>query len=200
MTRQQRSDARRNRDRLVESAAAAFAAHGIDASLEEIARKAEVGIGTLYRHFPNRDALLEAVFRSNVDQLCEQADQLLDTLPPVDALARWMQEFVSYVAAKKGLAGHLKAVVSHDAEIFTYSHARMDEAISKLVHAAADAGSIRPDVDPQDVLRALGGVCMMADGDGWQEQACRISCLLMDGLRFGCEPAKPAGRRKVAAV
>lgn len=185
MTRQQRSDARRNRDRLVEVAAAAFAAHGIDASLEEIARQAEVGIGTLYRHFPNRDALLEAVFRSNVDQLSEQADEFLATLPAVEALAAWMQAFVGYVAAKRGMANHLKSVVSHDAEIFAYSHSRMDAAITKLVTAAIEDGAIRADVDPQDVLKALGGVCMMADGDGWQDQARRISSLLMDGLRFG---------------
>src|SRR5580704_6119469 len=110
MTRQQRSDARRNRDRLVEVAAEAFAANGIDASLEDIARKAEVGVGTLYRHFPNRDALLEAVFRNNVDQLCDQADELLATLPPVEALGAWMKAFVAYVASKRGLAMHLKSV------------------------------------------------------------------------------------------
>jgi AcrR family transcriptional regulator len=185
MTRQQRSDARRNRDRLVEVAAEAFAANGIDASLEDIARKAEVGVGTLYRHFPNRDALLEAVFRNNVDQLSDQADELLATLPPAQALSAWMKAFVAYVASKRGLAMHLKSVVSHDAEIFTYSHDRMDAAINKLVAAAVEDGSIRADVDPDDVLRAIGGVCMMADGDDWQEQACRISSLLMDGLRYG---------------
>jgi AcrR family transcriptional regulator len=187
---------------LVEVAAEAFAAHGIDASLEEIARQAEVGVGTLYRHFPNRDALLEAVFRSNVDQLCDQADELLETLPPVDALGAWMRAFVGYVASKRGLATHLKSVVSHDAEIFSYSHSRMDAAISKLVTAAVDDGSIRAGVDPDDVLHAIGGVCMMADGDDWQEQACRISSLLMDGLRYGCDAttAKPAAGRRVAAV
>jgi AcrR family transcriptional regulator len=200
MTRQQRSDARRNRERLLEVAAEAFAQHGIDASLEDIARKAEVGVGTLYRHFPTRDALLEAVFRNNVDQLSEAADRLLATLPPAEALAQWMQEFVSYVAAKKGMAAHLKTVVSAESDLFAYSHSRMDAAIGKLVAAARESGAIRPDAEPEDILRALGGVCMMAEGPGWQDQACRISRLLMDGLRFGIDqPPASAPRRRVPA-
>jgi AcrR family transcriptional regulator len=183
--REIRADAKRNRERLVEVAAAAFARDGIDASLEDIARKAGVGIGTLYRHFPNRDVLLEAVFRRNVDDIASQADELLETLPGDQALAEWMSRFVRYVATKKGLAMHLKSVVSADAEIFAYSHAKMDSTMQRLVDAARADGSIRADVDHHDVLKGLSGVCMMSDTPGWQDQACRISALLMDGLRYG---------------
>jgi len=189
-----RADAQRNRDKLVEVAAAAFARDGIDTSLEEIARVAGVGIGTLYRHFPNRDALLEAVFRRNVDDIAAQADELLDTLPGDQALAEWMSRFVRYVATKKGLATHLKSVVSADAEIFAYSHSKMDGVMKRLVEAGQREGTIRSDVDYHDVLKGLSGVCMMSDVPGWQDQACRISGLLMDGLRYGIAP--PAKKRR----
>ncbi len=190
-----RADARRNHDRLVEVAATAFARDGIDASLEEIARIAGVGIGTLYRHFPNRDALLEAVFRHNVDDIASQADELIATLPGDQALAEWMNRFVRYVSTKKGLASHLKSVVSADAEIFEYSHAKMDSVMQRLVEAAQKEGAIRTDVDHRDVLKGLSGVCMMSDVPGWQDQACRVSSLLMDGLRYGVAPPAPKKRR-----
>jgi AcrR family transcriptional regulator len=193
--RAQRADARRNRDRLIETAAAAFARDGIDTSLEEIARTAGVGIGTLYRHFPSRDALLEAVFRHNVDAIASQADELLETLPGDQALAEWMNRFVRYVSTKKGLATHLKSVVSADAEIFEYSHSKMDSVMKRLVDAARDEGTIRTDVDHRDVLKGLSGVCMMSDVPGWQDQACRVSGLLMDGLRYGANKAETKKRR-----
>lgn len=192
MTREQRADARRNRERLLEVAAEAFAAHGIDASLEEIARKAEVGVGTLYRHFPNRDALIEAVFRRNVDQLMVTAEELAANKPPVEALDEFLSQFVSYVATKKGLATHLKSVLSADSEIFTYSHERMTTAITELVAAAIADGSIRADIEPMDVLRGISGVCMMADASdpAWQDHARRIASLIMDGLRYGVPQAR----------
>lgn len=192
-----RADAQRNRDKLVEVAVAAFARDGIDTSLEEIARTAGVGIGTLYRHFPNRDVLLEAVFRRNVDDIAAQADELLETLPGDQALAEWMSRFVRYVATKKGLATHLKSVVSADAEIFAYSHAKMDGVMKRLVETGQREGTIRADVDYHDVLKGLSGVCMMSHVPGWQDQACRISGLLMDGLRYGVTSA-PAKKRRSA--
>ena len=109
MSRPMRADARRNREQLLEVASDAFSEYGVDASLEDIARRAGVGIGTLYRHFPSRDALLEAVFRRNVDQLADSADELLRELPPDRALDEFMRRFVAYVASKKGLASHLKS-------------------------------------------------------------------------------------------
>src|SRR3954466_13692345 len=157
MARAQRCDARRNRDCLVEVASEAFAARGVEASLEDIARTAGVGIGTLYRHFPTRDALVEAVYRHNVDQLVASAEELRATLPPDEALAEWMQRFVSYVASKKGLATYLKSVVSADSDLFVSTHRRVQETIPSLVDEAAAAGSIRSGIDGMDLLRALSG-------------------------------------------
>lgn len=191
MGRAPRADACRNRDRLLEAASEAFARDGVDASLEKIAKSAGVGIGTLYRHFPNRDVLMEAVYRHNLDQMLTDADELLATKPAAEALAEWMQRFVAYVATKKGLATHLKTVVSADSDLFTSSQERMGDTMRRMVEAGVAAGDIRPDVDPTDVLRALAGVCMTSDMTQSQEQPCRIAQLLMDGLRYG---ATSAGR------
>lgn len=180
-----RADACRNRDRLLEVAGATFAERGVDASLEEIAKRAGVGIGTLYRHYPNRDALIEAVYRLEVEQLCDSSGELLATLPPDQALDEWMRRFVRYVAAKRGLATALKSMVSADSDLFASTQQRIRTAITSLLEAASQAGSIRADVDPEDLMRALSGVCLVSDQPGWQEQACRISTLLMDGLRYG---------------
>jgi len=185
MTRAQRADAVRNRDRLVEVAGEAFAANGVESSLEEIARTAGVGIGTLYRHFPTRDALVEAVYRRNVDLLVEGAEELSANKPPDEALSEWMQRFVEYVASKKGLATYLKSVVSADAELFTESKTRVQDTTRRLIDAAADAGSIRPDVDPHDVIHTLGGYCLMSDTNADPEQGKRVAKLIMDGLRYG---------------
>jgi AcrR family transcriptional regulator len=185
MGRAPRADACRNRDRLLEVASAAFARDGVEASLERIARDAGVGIGTLYRHFPNRDALMEAVYRHNLDQLIADADELSANKPPVEALEEFMQRFVAYVATKKGLAMHLKTVLSADSDLFTSSQERMSATVTRLVTAAAESGGIRSDVDAGDLMRALAGVCMTSDMSVSQEQPCRISKLLMDGMRYG---------------
>jgi AcrR family transcriptional regulator len=185
MTRAQRCDAVRNRECLVEVASEAFAAKGVETSLEEIARTAGVGIGTLYRHFPTRDALVEAVYRRNVDLLMEAADELSAALPPDEALAEWMQRFVTYVASKKGLATYLKSVVAADSDLFTDSKSRIHDTIGRLIESATAAGSIRPDVDPQDVIHTLGGFCLMNDINSDPEQGKRVAKLLMDGLRYG---------------
>ena len=189
MGRAPRADACRNRDRLLEVASEAFARDGVEASLERIAKDAEVGIGTLYRHFPNRDALMEAVYRRNLDQLIADADELAANKPPVEALEEFMQRFVRYVATKKGLAAHLKTVVTADSDLFTSSQERMNATIGKLVDAAVACGGIRPDADPQDIFRALAGVCMTSDISQSQEQPCRIARLLIDGLKYGAPAA-----------
>ena len=182
VVRAQRGDARRNHELLLTVAAEAFAERGTDASLEDIARTAGVGIGTLYRHFPSRQALLEAVFRRNVDELCDGADQLRAELPPDEALAEWMQRFVRYAATKKGLATHLKSVLAADSEIFAYSHGRVVGTFDALVRDAIAADRIRSDVSADDLLRTLSGICLMSEGI--EQQGCRMSQLIMDGLRY----------------
>jgi AcrR family transcriptional regulator len=185
MTRPQRADARRNRDRLLEVAGETFASRGVEASLEDVARTAGVGIGTLYRHFPTRDALIEEVYRHNVGLLCDGAEELKATLPPDEALAEWMQRFVAYVATKKGLATYLKSVVSVDSELFTSTHQRVQETVEGLIAAAVDAGSIRSGVDGMDLLKGLSGVCLMSDQPGGAQHGANVAALLMDGLRYG---------------
>jgi AcrR family transcriptional regulator len=189
VTRPLRVDARRNRDRLVAEAAAAFFERGVDVPLEEIARRSDVGIGTLYRHFATRDALIEAVYRREVELLCDAADELLRDCPASDALEAWLQRFVSYVAAKRGMAAALKSVVGADSELFATSHRRISDAITRLVAAGVGAGAIRDDVEPMDLLRAVSGICLATDRDDWRDHANRLVALLMDGMRYRPAPA-----------
>ncbi len=187
--RAQRADACRNRDRLLEVASEAFTAEGVETSLEKIAKAAGVGIGTLYRHYPTRDALVEAVYRHNVDVLCEAADELSATLPPDEALAEWMQRFVRYVGSKKGLAPYLKSVVSADSDLFESTLDRVRAAVARLIAAAEEAGTIRPGADGMGLLRALSGVCLMSDQPDVGQSGCDVAGLLMDGLRYGAPKA-----------
>jgi AcrR family transcriptional regulator len=183
MARAQRADACRNRDRLLEVASAAFTTRGVEASLESIAKDAGVGIGTLYRHYPSRDALIEAVYRHNVDLLCERARELSAALPADEALAEWMQGWVSYVAGKKGLATYLKSVVAADSDLFETTHEKVRLTVTALVDAAVATGSIRP-ADGMGLLRALSGVCMMSGPQEGTAQGLELASLLMDGLRY----------------
>jgi AcrR family transcriptional regulator len=179
-----RADAQRNREKLLTTAVAAFAERGTEASLEDIARQAGVGIGTLYRHFPTRDALMEAVYRHQVELLCDAADDLLATKGADEALSLWMERFVEHVATKRGMAMALKAVVGKDSELFAYCHGRIRSSVTMLLTAAVDSGAIRSDVEAVDLLKALSGICMVSDQPGWQEQARRLVNLLHDGLRY----------------
>jgi AcrR family transcriptional regulator len=176
-----RADARRNRDKLLAAAAAAFAESGTAVSLEAIAKRAGVGIGTLYRHFPTRDALVEAAYRNELDRLTGSADELLVTLPPDAALAEWMDRFVSYAAAKRGMKSMLNAMVASGSDLFVNARRRQREAVAKLLAAGVEAGTIRSDVDADDVLRAMGAVWQVDE----PEQARTLLRLLMDGLRHG---------------
>jgi len=180
-----RADAQRNRDAILEAAAAAFAEHGTAASLEDVAKRAGVGIGTLYRHFPTRDALVEAAYRRGVEQVCDLAAQLVVDEPGDRALELWMLNFVGYIATKRGLATTLKLSSDTHADLFAYVHDRIRTAIGSLITNGAATGRIRSDVDGADLIRALGGICMVSDQSGWQEQARRLVSLLMDGLRYG---------------
>src|SRR5580658_5341255 len=156
--RKPRADALRNRERLLETAADIFAAGGPDASLEAVARRAGVGIGTLYRHFPTREALFEAVYRREVDQLSELAERLADEVEPVEALRRWLHANVRLVATKKGMVAALALAAYRPSELHAYSADRLAKAVGSLIDRAAKAGDIRADITPEDLLRALVGM------------------------------------------
>jgi AcrR family transcriptional regulator len=189
-----RADAQRNRDTLVDVAAVAFAAHGVDASLEEIARQAGVGIGTLYRHFPTREHLVEVVYRREVESLCHAADEFALHHPPDVALEQWMQRFVDYIATKRGLATSLRILLNTNSALFSDMSGRVTLALRQLIDAAVADGSIRGDVDASDVLHALGGIYSAPDTDDWRDRSRRLVSLLMDGLRFGAgRSAKDSG-------
>jgi AcrR family transcriptional regulator len=183
-----RADAVRNRELLISAAAAAFSAHGADVPLEDIARQAGVGIGTLYRHFPTRDSLVEAVYRHEVDVLCERADDLLGTFPPDQALEEWMQLFVRHVATKRGMLSVLKPMLSSNPSFFAETRGRATAAATKLLDAGVAAGTVRADVDGADLLRAVGGICMSTDQER-PDASDRLVGLLFDGLRHGAPVA-----------
>ena len=187
-----RKDAVRNRELLITAAAAAFSVHGADVPLEDIAGRAGVGIGTLYRHFPTRDSLVEAVYRHEVDVLVERADQLLDTLPPDQALEEWMQLFVRHVAAKRGMLSVLKPMLSSNASFFAETKGRATVAATKLLEAGVAAGTVRGDVDGGDLLRAVGGICMSTDQER-SDTSDRLVRLLFDGLRHGAAAGSSSG-------
>jgi AcrR family transcriptional regulator len=180
--RKPRADARRNRELLLATAKAAFTEVGGDVSLDEIARRAGVGIGTLYRHFPTRAALVEAVYHREVEQLAGAATRLLGSLPPGEALYEWMRLFVDYIATKKVVISALGSIGGGASELYAYSTTQLTGAMSMLVDRAGLSGAIRRDVDPTDLLRALVGFYGNA-GPGWRESALRLIDILMDGLR-----------------
>jgi AcrR family transcriptional regulator len=181
--RKPRADAQRNRDSLLEAAKAAFAEAGPDASLDEIARRASVGIGTLYRHFPTRDAVVEAVYRREVQQLADAAPRLIESLAPAEALRAWMRLFIDYIAAKRVIAPALKSLVGGGSSLYADSSARINEAMALLVERARESGDIRPDADSADLLRALIGFAYVNSAPDWEASARRLIDLLIDGLR-----------------
>jgi AcrR family transcriptional regulator len=181
-TRPLRADARRNRDRLLEVAVRAFSVSGPEAPLEAIAKEAGVGIGTLYRHFPTREALVEAAYRSELDRLCGSAPELLRSAAPEVALRAWMDNFVDYMTAKRGMAEALRAVIASGGNPFAQSRAMLFEAVTTLLRAGAQAGAIRDDVPAGDVVTALNGISLAAGDPEQRPQAARLLDLLMDGL------------------
>ena len=182
--RPMRADARRNREALLQAAAELFAEEGTDVSLEAVAARAGVGIGTLYRNFPNRDSLVEAAYRTEVAHLCDAASELLDSNPPDVALAEWMDRFVTYAAAKRGMAGALKAV-NAKTDLYSQTRTQITGAIGVLLEAGVEAGTLRADVEPEDVLRAMGCIWNLGDGEGWRTQAETLIRIIVDGLRHG---------------
>jgi AcrR family transcriptional regulator len=184
-----RADARQNREKLLAAAAELFAASGMEVSLQAVAHRAGVGIGTLYRHFPTRNALVEATYRNEVERLCDAAVELQRTRPPDVALAEWMDRFVTYVAAKRGMADALQSITASKPELYPSTRTQLLEAISSLLESAATSGAVRADVEPEDVLRAMNAVWLVTDEQDWQARAHRLLRLLMDGLRYGAGPA-----------
>ncbi len=182
-TRKPRADGARNRQLLIDAAKAAFAQAGLDVSLEEIARRAGVGIGTLYRHFPTREAVVEAVYRRAVEQLAEAVPQLLKTSPPGDALHQWMHLFVDYIATKRIIAPSLATAAARSSTLYASSVELITHAISTLVKRAIDSGDVRQDIDAPDLLRAMVGVSYGNPDAGWEASARRLIDILMDGLR-----------------
>jgi AcrR family transcriptional regulator len=179
-----RADAQRNRDRLLDAAVRAFSQTGTDVTLDAIAKDAGVGIGTLYRHFPTREALVEATYRNELARLCDAATELLGTMSPDEALRTWMDRFVDYMTTKRGMADALRAVIASGGNPFAESRHHMTVAIATLLKAGAAAGTVRSDVAPEDVLASVSGVSLAAGDPTQRDQAGRLLDLLMDGLRY----------------
>ena len=181
--RKPRADSARNRQLLIDAAKAGFSEVGLDVSLEEIARRAGVGIGTLYRHFPTREAVVEAVYRREVEHLAEAVPQLLQASPAGEALHKWMHLFVDYIATKRIIAPSLAAASARTPALHTSSLELITGAISTLVKRAIASGDVRKDIDPSDLLRAMVGVSYGNPEVGWEASARRLIDILMDGLR-----------------
>jgi AcrR family transcriptional regulator len=181
--RKTRTDAQRNRERILEVAKAAFARSGANTSLDDVARQAGVGAGTLYRHFPTRDALLEAVYHTEVGKLAAAERELSEKLPPVEALRAWMLLFVDYIAEKHIIAPALNTFVGGPSKLYESSRAQITGAIEALVKRAIKAGDIRKDLEAFDLLRALIGVSNVASAPDWQQSAKRLVDILILGSR-----------------
>ena len=196
--RRVRADAQRNIDTLLETAMAVFASSGVDAPVREIAEKAGVGVGTIYRHFPQRSDLIAAVFRREIDACADAAPVLAAENEAGEALARWVQRYVDFIAAKRGLAKALHSGDQAYDALPAYFKQRLEPALRTLLKSAASAGQIRPDITAEELLGAVASLCMHAYAQG-PEHARRLVSLLVDGLRYGASShpkSKQAARRK----
>ncbi|WP_086706683.1 TetR/AcrR family transcriptional regulator [Streptomyces antimycoticus] len=184
-----RADARRNREALLSAAREAFLAGDTDAHVEEIARSAGVAVGTLYRHFETREALIEEVYRNEVDDLCAAPEDLLDQHSPEEALGRFLLLLVDHAAVGKGMSVALESIMATDSPVFDDARTRMGDALTRLLDAGTAVGTVRGDVTGPTLLRALGGICAMRVSEGWLDEARQITGLLLDGLRHGAPRA-----------
>ncbi len=183
-----RSDAQRNRDKLLTAAAEAFAAEGEEVPLETIAVRAGVGIGTLYRHFPSREALICAAYRNEVDALCAAAAELLAAMPADQALRAWAERFADYIATKRAMGEALRSAAGSDSPLYAETRSRILGALRLLLEAGAASGTLRADVNPKDVVRVINGIWYLPDGPEWRADVGRMLDLVIDGLRFGVQP------------
>ena len=181
--RRPRADAERNRERLLAVARALFAAKGAGASLEEIARDAQVGIGTLYRHYPTRDALIEAVYRADVAQLAAAAEHFARRHPPVEALRSWLLLFVEHLATKHGMGSALQSLVGGPSQLYASSSAPVTSAVTRLVESANATGDLRCEMPPLDLLRAIAGVAQIGATPHWRRSATQLVDVLLAGMR-----------------
>ena len=180
--RKPRADSLRNRDQLLAAAKAAFAEAGTEVALEEIARRAGVGIGTLYRHFPSRDALLAAVYQREVDQLTTAADRLLAEYPPLEAFERWLHLLVDYLAAKRVVVPALQASAEGQ-KLYAASGTPVTDAMNRLSNRLIESGEIRAGVQPDDLMRIVMGLSQGYDGPDWAPSARRLIGILVAGLK-----------------
>lgn len=188
--RPMRADARRKREAVLTAAVEVFAEHGVDIALDEVARRAGVGIATLYRHFPTREALITGAYVREVDKLCDGVEDLLAEMPADQAMVSWMQRFTGYVAVRPGMGQALKSIVmSTDAVALQASQDRIHAAIRRLVEAGVESGVIRADITPEDVAGALSGIGLTTGQPGSRERADRLVVLFVDGLRHGAPNA-----------
>ncbi|MEU6237619.1 helix-turn-helix domain-containing protein [Kitasatospora sp. NPDC047058] len=178
-----RADARRNREKILTAAVRMFAAEGLDVHLERIAKEAGVGSATLYRNFPTREALVEAVYRNEVAQLCDAAPALLATKPPHEALHAWTRLFLDYVTAKYGMIDALRAIAATGSSPYGHSREMIQAAITVLMDACAAAGTIRTDISPADLAAALEGIALTSAGPEQRPRAERLLDLTLDGLK-----------------
>lgn len=181
--RKPRTDALRNRERILEVGKEAFTRSGANASLDDIAKQAGVGPGTLYRHFPTRDALLEAVYRTEVERLAAAERKFAEAMPALEALRAWMLLFVDYIATKKIIVPALNTSAGGRSKVIEASYAPIHEAVHALVNRAIKSGDVRKDLDPVDLLRALVGVAYMSASPDWQQSARRLVDILITGSR-----------------
>jgi AcrR family transcriptional regulator len=195
--RKPRADAARNRERILEVAKEAFTRDGAEASLDEIARQSGIGSGTLYRHFPTRDALIEAVYRGEVEKLAESERHLAATLPPLEALRAWMLLFIDHVAGKQLIIPAMNTVAGGSIRLIEGSRSVIHGAFIRSIERAIDSGELRAETNPQDFVRALIGIFHTTALPGWEESARR----LVDILIAGCLSAarNPDGRRRVSS-
>jgi AcrR family transcriptional regulator len=186
-----RADAQRNREKVLSAATAAFAEEGEAVALETIAARAGVGIGTLYRHFPSREALVAAAYRNEVDALCAAAADLVGSLPADQALRAWAERFADYIATKRAMGDALRSAAGSgsDSPLFAETRERILGALRLLLEAGAASGTLRADVDPTDVMRVINGIWYLPNGPEWRADVGRMLDLVIDGLRYGVEQA-----------
>ena len=182
LTRPKRADARRNYDKVLAAAREAFAEGGESTALEEIARRAGVGIGTLYRNFPNRQALLETLYLEEVEGICRMAEEQRESADPWEALTSWFERFIGYIATKQALAAELTNYLDRDAQLFKSSRAALWEAGEPLLTRAQEAGVVRPDAEIGDVMHMVMGIAKVPSSD--PEQTAHILRIALDGLRY----------------